>query len=532
MSNIKEIIKGIIFISRVTKVTNKKIRIILSVLLTNISVYLDILIILLFTYLLTRQDVSYSFLEIFVNNIFLLPVIVLIRYGFTILEKANIFDVQKKVEKNLRTYLLTQVYKSGNYSIADSMYYTNIFSSHIGYFYLALTNFLNSIIQLLVYGSFLIYADLKTVSVFGIGAITLLFPTRYLLKLGRKYMQEDWDTGQDSNRGVERVIKNMFLIKILKTENFEIKRFDDLNNELRNAQFKNNFYGAINTLLPNFVTILLISVLVVFFDILESLTLEFLGVTLRLVQSLGSMNQALNKIINSQVHIKEFMNLENNKLISPKNYYKVNKHQKNAVEIKNLNFRYFNSDDSIFENLNLSIPKNSHTVVTGGNGSGKSTLLGLISQVFYPIDGEITVYTNKLGYVGAIPLILDDTLRKNLLYGNQKDIADEELYKILEEFDYLIEDESSLNLKISSNSLSLGQMQKISYMRALLNDTELLLLDESTANLDSDTRDLIFSILEKKEITILNSTHNPEEFKFTNNLKINFVKNKRDLIFE
>ena len=230
MSNIKEIIKGIIFISRVTKVTNKKIRIFLSVLLTNISVYLDILIILLFTYLLTRQDVSYNFLEIFVNNIFLLPVIVLIRYGFTILEKANIFDMQKKVEKNLRTYLLTQVYKSGNYSIADSMYYTNIFSSHIGYFYLALTNFLNSIIQLLVYGSFLIYADLKTVSVFGIGAIALLFPTRYLLKLGRKYMQEDWDTGQDSNRGVERVIKKIFLIKILKTENFEIKRFDDLNN--------------------------------------------------------------------------------------------------------------------------------------------------------------------------------------------------------------------------------------------------------------------------------------------------------------
>ena len=57
-------------------------------------------------------------------------------------------------------------------------------------------------------------------------------------------------------------------------------------------------------------------------------------------------------------------------------------------------------------------------------------------------------------------------------------------------------------------------MQKISFIRSLLSDTQLLLLDESTSNLDSQTRDLIFNILKVKNITIINSTHNHEEFEY------------------
>ena len=64
-----------------------------------------------------------------------------------------------------------------------------------------------------------------------------------------------------------------------------------------------------------------------------------------------------------------------------------------------------------------------------------------------------------------------------------------------------------LEKDISNKTLSTGQMQKISFMRSLLADTELLLLDESTSNLDTATRELIFDILSKKGLTIINSTH-------------------------
>ena len=69
-----------------------------------------------------------------------------------------------------------------------------------------------------------------------------------------------------------------------------------------------------------------------------------------------------------------------------------------------------------------------------------------------------------------------------------------------------------LNKKISIKTLSSGQLQKISFIRSLLGDVEILLLDESTANLDDHSRDYIFKILRSKNVTILNSTHDPEKF--------------------
>ena len=72
----------------------------------------------------------------------------------------------------------------------------------------------------------------------------------------------------------------------------------------------------------------------------------------------------------------------------------------------------------------------------------------------------------------------------------------------------LFDDENryDLDLQISNKSLSSGQMQKIAFVRALLAKFELLLLDESTANLDDKTKNKIFDILEKQKITIINST--------------------------
>ena len=86
--------------------------------------------------------------------------------------------------------------------------------------------------------------------------------------------------------------------------------------------------------------------------------------------------------------------------------------KENAIEINKLNFKYFGSDENIFSNLNLNLKKNSHSVITGPNGSGKSTLLGLIAGLYIPQSGNISIYSNKIGYVGVNPLIVSGTLKK------------------------------------------------------------------------------------------------------------------------
>ena len=89
----------------------------------------------------------------------------------------------------------------------------------------------------------------------------------------------------------------------------------------------------------------------------------------------------------------------------------------------------------------------------------------------------------------------------------------------------------SLEKRISNTTLSSGQMQKISFIRALLSDVDILLLDESTSNLDVDTKKMIFNILKDKKITILNATHSIEEFSyFDNHLRVVIEDNKRILL--
>ena len=211
-------------------------------------------------------------------------------------------------------------------------------------------------------------------------------------------------------------------------------------------------------------------------------------------------------------------------------HYIVNSEQENAIEINKLNFKYFGSDENIFSNLNLNLKKNSHSVITGPNGSGKSTLLGLIAGLYIPQSGNISIYSNKIGYVGVNPLIVSGTLKENLIYGNRKEVEDTQIHKLIEKFSLFEDEIVDLNKAISIKNLSSGQMQKISFIRALLNDVEVLILDESTSNLDKPTKDLIFDILLKNNLTIINSTHNEEDFQFDNHIKIVLENSERKLI--
>ena len=73
--------------------------------------------------------------------------------------------------------------------------------------------------------------------------------------------------------------------------------------------------------------------------------------------------------------------------------------------MKDVNFKYLNSDIEIFDGINLKITKGSHTIITGTNGTGKSTLLGLLAGVYYPNLEKFYARTEKLGFVGPTPLI-------------------------------------------------------------------------------------------------------------------------------
>jgi len=152
-----------------------------------------------------------------------------------------------------------------------------------------------------------------------------------------------------------------------------------------------------------------------------------------------------------------------------------------------------------------------------------------MNGIYKPNKGESKIYSNKFSYVGPIPLIFLDTLKNNLLYGVENEVEDKILADLVKKYDIFENfNETNLNDTVSSKSLSSGQMQKISIIRALLREPDILFFDEATANLDTKSINLVSRELNEFSGTIVNITHKPEHFRSAD--KVYLIEEKN--IFE
>jgi len=535
LNNLQKIIDDILFVSKITKTNRKKITIFTSVVLSQLIAFSDIAIILFFTNLFTEDTVipkQFSFLQLLLEIKIILPFLIVVRYYFQYQQTVILKKLEHNVQFNLKNYMLNQLFENRNFSTSDTYFYVNTLTVHISYFYASIASFLNYALQSLAFTSYLFITEPRSISAFFIGIIFLLYPIYYLIKKSREYEQLIFDKGRVSNSEIQRILENGFLIKLLKKEQDESKRYSKIVKLLFDDVLSKHKVQLLNSFLPPFITVFIIAIISLFFNSIFKITLPFLGVTLRMFQSLASLSNASNQIINSHVHLQTFYNLEKIKMVSLRENYKVidNPTSDTLFELKNVNFKYLKDDIEIFDDINLKINRGSHTVFTGVNGSGKSTLLGLLAGVYYPNQGEVIANTSNLGFVGPNPLIFDASLKENLMYGNKKNLADETLIEAVQHFKlFNLNQDIDLKKNITNKDLSSGQMQKIAFIRVFLSDVEALFLDESTSNLDEDTKNLIFKLLsQKKDLTIINSTHDIDRFtNITNHYKIEIGQNTR-----
>ena len=532
----KIFIKDTLYVSKVTKTSNKKVLILTAVVLSQLSAFTDILIILFFTYFITNTVSSSEFLINILLNIFsfpiLLPVIIVLRYLFNYFQIMIIKKLELNVQKNLKVHLLKQVFEKRNYSVADAYFYINTLTTHISYFYSSFASFLNYLLQIVFFTVYLSFTNLKLVSTFGLGILILLYPILLLLKKARELMHNSYIYGQDSNIEIQRVVDNMFLIKLLQKEDEETSKFENTLKKYNDNVYRNQKYGVINSFLPSFFTLVILSIATLFTKLANSISLDLIGISLRLFQSIGNLTTSVNQIINSHVHLEKFYEIEKSKIkINKENFLFLSSSKNEIIRMETVSFRYANSNEFIFTNLNCSIPKGSHTLLTGSNGSGKSTFLGLAAGVYYPESGKVFNNALTTGYVGPSPIIFTASLRDNLLYGNKQKIEDSEINNLLKDFKtFELDNDNILDRIIDNKSISSGQAQKIAFMRALLMDIDLLILDESTSNLDDSSKDLIFDILKNYNLSIINSTHNPTSFlDADHHLEISFQENQRTI---
>lgn len=516
---INKIKNDVLHVSKLTKVKNKKSIIFIVVFLSQIIAFFDILIIVLFTKTLIGSGEEYKFLEGFepvLSTKVTLPLLILLRYYIQYKQNLTLKDLQLKIGNSLKSYIFSDIFKSKNFSVADSFFYINTLAGHVSFFYSSITSFMNYLLQTLAFSIYLFITKPDTISVFVLTIFFLAFPIFKFINKAREAMHESFELSRSSSYDIQRVVENLLLIKLLKKQDTELERFNNTIAKEKDFLLSNQRFAILNSNLPSFVTILILSIITIFFSDIFDISLDFIAITLRMFQGLGLLASAGGMVANSHVHLDKFYEMQNTNthekielIYAPKS---LNKNI--AFQLTDTSFKYSNSSKFIFKNLNLQIFKNHHTVIIGPNGSGKSTFLGLISGIYSPNSGKIEVSSNNFGYVGPVPLIFTGSLRDNLLYGVEKKVEDEELMMMVNKFNLFSKNLSIQILEkgVDNQSLSSGQMQKIAFIRALLKMPEVLLLDESTSNLDINSKNLIFDILQNQNLTIVNSTHDPDSF--------------------
>jgi ATP-binding cassette, subfamily B, bacterial len=213
-----------------------------------------------------------------------------------------------------------------------------------------------------------------------------------------------------------------------------------------------------------------------------------------------------------------------------------------VMKFENVTFGY-REGQYILRNSSFSLEKGRTYAMVGPTGGGKTTTASLMARLHDPISGVVLLdgkdvrsypseeRTEKIGFILQEPFLFSGTVRDNIVYGNPRyrDLSSEQLIEVLKANhlgELLVRFEQGLDTKVTSSgdSISLGQKQLIAFMRAVLRNPELLILDEATANIDTVTEQLLQGILNKLPSTTtrviiahrLNTIANADEIFFVN----------------
>ena len=474
--------------------------------------------------------------KIFINKdqtlILVIPFFIIVAFatkGISLyFAKVLMIIVSEEVKKKIQTDMLSSFIKADTELIENK--HSGKYVSNLNYDVSQITHMLSS--SLLN-----IFKDSLTL----IGLLTVMFIQNWRLsliaiimipissitakKLGKritKVTTEAQERSGDLNKYLIDLFKNHKIIKIFQRENFESARSEKFVNKLKEKQIKIFTVYIRATPIMEILTGIMIAILIFysgklimtgqlsinnFFSFLAAMMLAYQPVKSLATINIGigqglSAGRRILPIIDTKVKISK--NESGKKLLL----------NNGSIKFKNISFNYLsNTENKVLKNINIEINGGKMTALVGHSGSGKSTMLNLIPRIYDPINGNILVdeedikninldsLRKEISIVDQNTTLFDDTVLNNIKYAKPTASRDEvvKASELAMCSDFISKLENGFDTMIGENGVKLsgGEKQRLSIARAFLKDSKIILLDEATSSLDSDTEEKIQKALAK-----------------------------------
>ena len=311
------------------------------------------------------------------------------------------------------------------------------------------------------------------------------------------------------------IFKNHKIIKIFQQEKNENNKLLGFINSVRDKSKKISFVLIRATPIMETLTGIMIGSLIYvagklilqneleinnFFSFLAAMMLAY-----QPIRSLATLNMGLQQGISAAKRVIPIIDIKN-RIIDNENNTNL-EITSGDIEFKNVSFSYNNNNNNVLRSINLKIIGGKMNALVGHSGAGKSTILNLIPMFFNCKEGDIliddqsiynsTVFSlrKKISMVSQDTTLFDDTIRNNIAYG-KPDASDEEIIyaaknSYADEFIEKLPQKYDTQIGEDGVRLSGGEKQRLSIARAIIKKTPIILLDEATSSLDSETESKI-----------------------------------------
>ena len=477
--------------------------------------------------------------KIFINKdqtlIILIPLAIIIAFsakGISLYyAKLIMINVSEEVKKMLQTDMLKSFIKADTEIIENK--HSGKYISNLNFDVMQITRLLSEA-YLSIFKDGLTLLGLLCVmffqnwklSLIAIIMIPLATITAKILgkRMGKVTTQAQEKSG-DLNRYLIDLFKNHKIIKIFQRENFENSRSEKFVNDLKEKSAKIAAVYIRSAPIMEILTGIMIATLIFysgkliisgelainnFFSFLAAMMLAY-----QPVKTLTKVNVAISQGFSAAERILPIIDIENEINLNEQGE-KLTIEEGNIV-LDNINFSYkSNPENKVLQNISVKFTGGKMTALVGHSGSGKSTLLNMIPRIYLPTSGNIYFDNQDISKVNLMSLrnqisivdqnttLFDDTVFNNIKYArpdaNKEDILEAAKLSMCDEFINNLENGFETMIGENGVKLSGGEKQRLSIARAFLKNSRIILLDEATSSLDSDTEEKIQKALDKLTI--------------------------------